>query len=371
MADISDYTLIRPGQLNPDLTFKSGTAVARPKNITDDPMAAYKKTLGNALGPNVFEGVSRLRGIVLLSYGMPDGTTAGSTSTESSEKGFAYVMIPELHSDKPNPFSEPTRELYYKTVTNFYPLFPVILSSEQDPRTRTAIGNIVQVTFSDANKTIGRITSIESRETIDVSVESFSERNAKGISSNLNNGQTFTASQAIAKASQDLEIPNGQEFYEEQFNKMVPGSTFTSPYGPRTPPVLPDGSRGSANHAGIDLAAPLETDVNVLLQGTVVEVVERPDAERGFGTIVKVEHSDGTVTQYAHLSSVTAFEGQELYAGDPIGGVGSTGGSTGNHLDFTVYTEDGGTIDPLVWMRNNLYEDDLGDASYVSDDNRY
>ena len=65
-----------------------------------------------------------------------------------------------------------------------------------------------------------------------------------------------------------------------------------------------------------------------------------------YGNYIVVEHSDGFLTKYCHLSKITANENDYVFANDKIGEVGSTGRSTGNHLHFEVIIE-GRKIDPM------------------------
>lgn len=70
----------------------------------------------------------------------------------------------------------------------------------------------------------------------------------------------------------------------------------------------------------------------------------------GYGNRVVVDHGNGTVTLYAHLSVVRVRVGQTVNKGDVLGDMGSTGRSTGTHLHFEVRT--GGTfLDPLTMLR--------------------
>jgi murein DD-endopeptidase MepM/ murein hydrolase activator NlpD len=56
----------------------------------------------------------------------------------------------------------------------------------------------------------------------------------------------------------------------------------------------------------------------------------------GYGNFVAIDHGNGVVTQYAHMSSIMVSVGQVVMAGQQIGNVGSTGFSFGNHLHFEV-----------------------------------
>lgn len=87
-------------------------------------------------------------------------------------------------------------------------------------------------------------------------------------------------------------------------------------------------------HNGIDVAAPLGTPVKSARKGNVIAVQNAPYA---YGKWIAIEHDNGLVTLYAHLSLQSASVGQQVDWGEVIGYMGSTGYSTGSHLHFTVY----------------------------------
>jgi murein DD-endopeptidase MepM/ murein hydrolase activator NlpD len=100
---------------------------------------------------------------------------------------------------------------------------------------------------------------------------------------------------------------------------------------------------GSARspHGGADYAADEGTPVHVAADGTAVLV-----ADHFFGgNAVFVDHGDGLVTQYFHLSRVDVRQGQELRRGERVGAVGATGRATGPHLHFGVRWR-GARVDP-------------------------
>lgn len=82
-------------------------------------------------------------------------------------------------------------------------------------------------------------------------------------------------------------------------------------------------------HYGIDLAAPTGTPVTAPAGGLVVLADPRMLYEGG---IVMIDHGQGVVSAYLHLSSVDVADGQSLARGQRIGAVGSTGRATGPHL---------------------------------------
>ena len=100
-------------------------------------------------------------------------------------------------------------------------------------------------------------------------------------------------------------------------------------------------------HSGIDLAGPWGSPVRAVAAGTVIEA----DAESGYGNMVKVQHDDGTVTYYAHLSSFVVTSGR-VTAGEIIAREGDTGHSTGPHLHFEVRI-DGTPINPIPWLASH------------------
>ena len=101
-----------------------------------------------------------------------------------------------------------------------------------------------------------------------------------------------------------------------------------SPFGHRADPVA--GLR--AMHEGIDFNAVPGTPVVAAAEGVVLSAVYHPE----FGNVIDIDHGDGLVTRYAHLSRMDAQAGSLVKRGERIGAVGSTGRSTGPHLHFEV-----------------------------------
>jgi murein DD-endopeptidase MepM/ murein hydrolase activator NlpD len=68
-----------------------------------------------------------------------------------------------------------------------------------------------------------------------------------------------------------------------------------------------------------------------------------------YGKHIKIKHSDGYVTLYAHLSAISVNNGDSVYQGQKIGEIGSTGRSTGNHLHFEII-KNGVQVNPLSYF---------------------
>ncbi|MFT5563505.1 MAG: murein DD-endopeptidase MepM/ murein hydrolase activator NlpD [Myxococcota bacterium] len=112
----------------------------------------------------------------------------------------------------------------------------------------------------------------------------------------------------------------------------------SSSFGPRVHPI----TGKHRDHDGLDIAAPTGTSVRAITDGTVV----RAEDAGGYGLLVEVDHGNGVITRYAHLSSIDVEVGQRLGVGGHLGAVGSTGRSTGPHLHVEVRV-DGEPLDPV------------------------
>ncbi len=105
------------------------------------------------------------------------------------------------------------------------------------------------------------------------------------------------------------------------------------------------GSRWGRLHAGIDLAAGVGAPVSAVAAGTVASA----GTESGYGRAVRLQHDDGTVTLYGHMSELLVTAGQRVTAGTYVGLEGSSGHSTGPHLHFEVRIG-GAPVDPAPWL---------------------
>jgi len=97
-------------------------------------------------------------------------------------------------------------------------------------------------------------------------------------------------------------------------------------------------------HLAIDYAAPTGTPVSTIGDGTVIYI----GWNGGYGNYIKVRHPNNYVSGYGHLSRFAKGlkKGQKVKQGEIIGYVGSTGLSTGPHLDFSI-SENGKRVDFL------------------------
>jgi murein DD-endopeptidase MepM/ murein hydrolase activator NlpD len=109
-------------------------------------------------------------------------------------------------------------------------------------------------------------------------------------------------------------------------------------------PIRGDLTRGfSAAHPAIDIAAPTGTRVRAIAGGTIVWSGWK---NNGGGYVVEIAHPDGMRSTYNHNSKLTVSRGDEVAQGETIALVGSTGWSTGPHLDLRIRMG-GRLVDPL------------------------
>ncbi len=103
---------------------------------------------------------------------------------------------------------------------------------------------------------------------------------------------------------------------------------LTSSFGTRTHPV----TGKKTFHKGIDIGASHGSSVYSYASGTV----SFADWKSGYGNFVAINHGNGLVSRYGHLSAISVKVGQKVNVRQKIGAVGSTGVSTGPHLHFEV-----------------------------------
>lgn len=119
------------------------------------------------------------------------------------------------------------------------------------------------------------------------------------------------------------------------------GAYVSCPYGYRIHPIRGD----YTFHYGVDLAIGAGTPIYAAKSGTVVQSTMASVN----GNYVTIQHSDGTSTLYAHMSSRAVSAGDYVAQGSVIGYVGTTGLSTGPHLHFEIYVN-GSTVNPMEYV---------------------
>lgn len=134
-------------------------------------------------------------------------------------------------------------------------------------------------------------------------------------------GQTLARMDALERGL--VAIPSGAP-------ALAPA--ITSGFGYRRDPF----TGAAALHSGIDFKGAHGSSILAAAQGKIVFA----GIKSGYGNCVEVSHGNGLITRYAHLSSIGVRTGQKVDKGQRLGGMGSTGRSTGTHLHFEVRHND-------------------------------
>ena len=133
------------------------------------------------------------------------------------------------------------------------------------------------------------------------------------------------------------------------FGWPVPSSTYiTSRFGPRYHPIT---GNYQSTHKGLDIAAGYGENILAADSGTVYYAGYN---EGGYGNYVMIDHGNGYITLYGHMTSYAVSKGQTVSKGDVIGYVGSTGMSTGPHCHFEIRLN-GSVTDPAPWFSGLTY----------------
>ncbi|THD49410.1 MAG: M23 family metallopeptidase [Bradyrhizobium sp.] len=123
---------------------------------------------------------------------------------------------------------------------------------------------------------------------------------------------------------------------------LIGEASVSSPFGYRRDPFL-----GLAElHPGVDLVQDYGAEVHATAAGRVTHA----GPMGGYGDMVEIDHGNGLVTRYGHLSEILVAEGQQVSPSIVLGRIGSTGRSTGPHLHYEVRV-DGEPVDPERFLQ--------------------
>ena len=128
-------------------------------------------------------------------------------------------------------------------------------------------------------------------------------------------------------------VPGSEGFiWPVSTSKMI-----SSPIGSRVAP----GGFGSTNHKGVDICNVGYTSSVYATKSGRVLLTNSSGWGGGYGNYVVIDHGNGLLTYYGHMSRAIVSAGTYVQQGQTIGYMGSTGYSTGNHLHFEVRVNDG------------------------------
>ena len=114
-------------------------------------------------------------------------------------------------------------------------------------------------------------------------------------------------------------------------------------------------------HYGIDFNCAKNTPIQASGKGKVIHAGRRGD----YGNCVIIDHGYGFKSLYGHMESISVKKGQQVERGALIGKVGSTGGSTGDHLHYEIH-KDGERIDPIQYCYDGLSTEEYAELVKAS-----
>ncbi|HOV30102.1 MAG TPA: M23 family metallopeptidase [Anaerolineaceae bacterium] len=218
---------------------------------------------------------------------------------------------------------------------------------------KLAIGQVLKIPPTD-----GIWYKWTSRDTLDTVAAKFSVTPEDIL---LYVGNDLDLSNPIIEPGTYVMIPGGEREYQQWLIPDIPrgaAGVSTSPYfqcetsansfpgtgyfvWPTSVHTI-SGNNYWSGHLAIDIGAGIGSPVYAADSGVVVWAGWM---ENGYGNVVIIDHNNGYVTVYAHLSVVNVSCGQNIFQGSVLGSAGSTGNSTGPHLHFEIRYM-GGFINP-------------------------
>ena len=123
--------------------------------------------------------------------------------------------------------------------------------------------------------------------------------------------------------------------------KPIAEGDMTSPFGMRYHPIL----HYARMHTGVDWAAPIGTPIFAAGNGVIIKA----GWDGGYGRRVEIQHANGYVTTYNHMSGFGRgiVEGAHVLQGQTVGYLGDSGLATGPHLHYEVIIN-GNFVDPMA-----------------------
>jgi len=156
---------------------------------------------------------------------------------------------------------------------------------------------------------------------------------------------------------QQKEIQEAQAVKKDYLNRVTPEREWSGPFTPPADAAISDvfgsqrifNDKTSSPHLGLDFRVPNGTPVEAMNDGTVL--LARPLYFEG--NFVVLDHGQGLLTLYLHLSEFKVKEGDQVKRGQIVGLSGGTGRATGPHLHVAVRWQ-GTYLDPALLMRLRL-----------------
>ncbi len=188
----------------------------------------------------------------------------------------------------------------------------------------------------------------ETEESIPVTVRA-NNRAIQSITLSPSKAELRATESEKSRIKSALQTESPEKLFDGHFLRPSDGAT-SSLFGLKR---SYNGGPVESYHKGIDIAAPEGTPVKSTAKGVVILT---GTVEEGFhvnGNTVIIDHGQGLISIYLHLSTITVKEGKTLEAGSVIGTVGQTGISTAPHLHWGTYLY-GTSVNPELFEGNSF-----------------
>lgn len=271
---------------------------------------------------------------------------------------------------KKNAISKLFGELQQKSNENFLVIFL------RNKSLAESVGEVESIALlnSKLNQNIKELTNLQDELQEKLVKEGEKKQNKEVEKSNLTNKQYILQDQKKDKQTLLSQTKNQEKIYEKQLeevNKLqaeiskdieaievelrktidpnllplarsgvlawpVPDGKLTQGYGVTSFALK---NYASGYHNGIDIGAPIGTEIISSEDGTVINAGNQDLYCKGaaYGKFIVIKHTNGLTTLYGHMSRTLFSTGQKVSRGQVIGYVGRTGWATGPHLHYTVF----------------------------------
>ena len=208
----------------------------------------------------------------------------------------------------------------------FQALVPISIESKPGPQVLTVDATLEGGGFVRWQKPVPILAGAYDKRTISVSKKFTSPSKA----------QRIRAEQESASLTAALATTSADRLWRGSFIKPTPGD-MTSPFGT----LRTYNKKRQSRHLGLDLDGDVGAPIVAANRGRVLLAMERFYSG---GTVV-LDHGQGLITMYFHMSRIDVVDGQTVEQGQGLGAVGASGQVTGPHLHFCLRL-DGLYVDP-------------------------
>ena len=334
----TDETCVGKDFLTVDRSLEVGKLLADAKTDGHAQMQSERKGKVYQLNASRIGTAANPAGIVLLVFDVTEKVFAERNRREFTSNVSHELMTP-LHSIMG--CSELMENGLVKEED--VPRFIERIHSESS-KLMTLVEDIIELSELDENADLPRkdvdLLAIAKEETAVLAEEA-----AKNAANNANSGGNSGGSGGNSGGGGSSGGGSATSLSNLQW--PVPSCTLiTSRFGYRVAPT----TGASTYHGGLDIGAGMGASIVAAGAGDVIYA----GANGGYGNCVMIDHGNGVVTGYAHMSSIGVSYGQYVTAGQYVGAVGSTGVSTGPHCHFEIRIN-GVQTDPAAYFSGLTY----------------